>query len=174
MAKNIKKKRTTEVGGGVAATSAGSRVGTPAKQKKVQAKPKKAKAALSGDRGRGKRLPPDRLPVTSNESDRLIRLQAALEKVAAKALGSVRTQKLLGSGVPKMAQKLVEEAAETAIEAVRGQRHTFIEESADLLFNVAVLWHALDVTPDDVWAEMDRREALFGLAEKLPKPDDSS
>ena len=79
-------------------------------------------------------------------------------------LGSVRTHKLLGSGVPKMAQKLVEEAAEAAIEAVQDQRETFVQESADLLFNLAVLWQALDIKPGDIWAEMDRRESLFGLA----------
>ena len=71
-----------------------------------------------------------------------------------------------------MAQKLVEEAAEAAIEAVQDQRETFVQESADLLFNLAVLWQALDIKPGDIWAEMDRRESLFGLAEKLPKPDE--
>ena len=67
-----------------------------------------------------------------------------------------------------MAQKVVEEAAETMINAVRGARVGLINESADLLFNLVVLWSALDVAPADVWAEMDRRGASLGLAEKLP------
>ena len=112
--------------------------------------------------------------VPALESDRLVRLQAALRAARSGGPGSLRTHRLLGSGVPKMAQKLVEEAAETAIEAVRNQRVTLIQESADLLFNLAVLWQAMDIKPGDIWAEMDRRETLFGLAEKLPKPDESS
>jgi phosphoribosyl-ATP pyrophosphohydrolase len=104
----------------------------------------------------------------------MVRLQTALQTARTGELGSARTHKPLTSGVPKMAQKLVEEAAETAIEAVRDQRDTFIQESADLLFNLAVLWQALEIKPSDIWAEMDRRETLFGLAEKLPKPDELS
>ena len=73
-----------------------------------------------------------------------------------------------------MAQKLVEEAAETAIEAVRGQRSTFVNESADLLYNLVVLWSGRGVAPAEGWAEMDRREATLGLAEKLPKTDDTA
>jgi phosphoribosyl-ATP pyrophosphohydrolase len=32
-----------------------------------------------------------------------------------------------------------------------------------------VLWAHAGVHPDEVWAEMQRRERLFGIAEKLPK-----
>ena len=42
-------------------------------------------------------------------------------------------------------------------------------ESADLLYNLVVLWVHAGVHPDDVWAEMRRREAMFGIAEKVPK-----
>jgi phosphoribosyl-ATP pyrophosphohydrolase len=38
-----------------------------------------------------------------------------------------------------------------------------------LLYNLVVLWVHAGVHPDDVWAEMSRREAMFGIAEKLPK-----
>ncbi len=105
--------------------------------------------------------------------DRLARLATALQAVRAGGQVSPRTAKLLSSGVPKMAQKLVKEAAETAIEAVLGRRGEFVSESADLLYNLAVLWSALDVAPDEVWAEMDRREAMLGIAEKLPKVDEN-
>jgi phosphoribosyl-ATP pyrophosphohydrolase len=44
-----------------------------------------------------------------------------------------------------------------------------VRESADLLYNLAVLWAALGVRPADVWREMERRENLLGIAEKLPK-----
>jgi phosphoribosyl-ATP pyrophosphohydrolase len=44
-----------------------------------------------------------------------------------------------------------------------------IRESADLLYNLTVLWASAGVRPEDVWREMERREDLLGIAEKLPK-----
>jgi len=44
-----------------------------------------------------------------------------------------------------------------------------VRESADLMYNLVVLWVAAGVRPEDVWAEMDRRERLLGIAEKIPK-----
>jgi hypothetical protein len=69
-----------------------------------------------------------------------------------------------------MAKKVVEEAIEVAIDAVGGRPHAVISESADLLYNLTALWAATGVQPAQVWAEMDRREAEQGIAEKLPKP----
>ncbi len=68
-----------------------------------------------------------------------------------------------------MAQKLAEELAEVVIEAVRGERSAVINESVDLIYNLVVLWNALGISASEIWAEMDRRRALFGMAEKLPK-----
>ncbi|HEY3814551.1 MAG TPA: phosphoribosyl-ATP diphosphatase [Caulobacteraceae bacterium] len=102
--------------------------------------------------------------------DRLARLAAAIEEVRTGHKYSPRTAKLLAAGVPKMAQKLIEEAAETAIEALRGRRGAVVKESVDLLYNLAILWSDAGVDPGMVWAEMDRREAMLGMAEKLPKP----
>jgi len=80
-----------------------------------------------------------------------------------------RTGRLLRSSKRKIAKKLAEEAAEVALEAVMGHRQEVIRESADLMYHVMVLWAATGVRPQDVWAEMDRREKLMGIAEKLPK-----
>jgi phosphoribosyl-ATP pyrophosphohydrolase len=80
-----------------------------------------------------------------------------------------RTAKLWGEGQPKLAKKVGEEAVEVALEAVAGNREAMIRESADLMYNLVVLWAACDVSPDDVWEEMARREQLLGIAEKLPK-----
>jgi len=44
-----------------------------------------------------------------------------------------------------------------------------VRESADRLYNLTVLWASAGVQPEDVWREMERREHLFGIAEKLPK-----
>ena len=80
-----------------------------------------------------------------------------------------RTAKLMRAGRSKMAKKLAEEAIEVVIDAMNGDRDAVVRESADLLYNLVVLWAEAGIRPQDVWAEMARRERLFGLAEKLPK-----
>jgi phosphoribosyl-ATP pyrophosphohydrolase len=102
-------------------------------------------------------------------SDSVDRLYKAI--VAAKELdpGVSRTARLLRRGQAKMAKKLAEEAIEVVIDAMKGDSAAVVRESADLIYNLAVVWAASGVRPDDIWAEMDRREQLFGIAEKLPK-----
>ena len=68
-----------------------------------------------------------------------------------------------------MAKKLAEEAVEVVIDAMHGSRDAVVRESADLVYNPVVLWVASGVQPKEVWKEMDRRERLFGIAEKLLK-----
>ncbi len=80
-----------------------------------------------------------------------------------------RTAKLMRAGRAKMAKKLAEEAIEVVIDAMNGEREAVVRESADLLYNLVVLWAEAGIRPQEVFAEMARRERLFGLAEKLPK-----
>ena len=82
---------------------------------------------------------------------------------------SSRTARLLRSGRAKMAKKLAEEAVEVVIDAMHGSRDAVVRESADLLYNLVVLWVSAGVQPKEVWKEMERRERLFGIAEKLGK-----
>jgi phosphoribosyl-ATP pyrophosphohydrolase len=102
-------------------------------------------------------------------SDSLERLYHAIN--AAKDLdpATSRTARLFQRGPAKMAKKLAEEAIEVVIDAVGGDSEAVVRESADLLYNLSVLWVAAGVRPEDVWAEMDRREKAQGIAEKLPK-----
>ena len=102
-------------------------------------------------------------------SDSLDRLYAAI--LAARDLDpeSSRTAKLFQRGITKMAKKIGEEAIEVAIDAINGDSEAVVRESADLLYNLAVLWVACGIRPRDVWREMERREQLLGIAEKLPK-----
>jgi len=87
-----------------------------------------------------------------------------------------RTARLLRSGRSKMGKKLAEEAVEVILDSVHGNREAVIKESADLIYHLVVLWIATGIRPEDVWKEMDRRERLLGIAEKVPKKvlDDSS
>ena len=80
-----------------------------------------------------------------------------------------RTARLLRQGRAKMAKKLAEEAVEVVIDAMHGQPEAVVRESADLMYNLVVLWVAAGIHPDQVWDEMKRRERLFGIAEKIPK-----
>jgi phosphoribosyl-ATP pyrophosphohydrolase len=80
------------------------------------------------------------------------------------------TAKLLRQGTEGAAQKLGEEALETALAAVAGRRAGVVSESADLLYHLLVLWAATGVTPAEVWAELARREGTSGLAEKAQRP----
>jgi phosphoribosyl-ATP pyrophosphohydrolase len=101
--------------------------------------------------------------------NRIAELETAIDGVRDGRKASPRTARLLAGGIPRMAQKLAEEATEVVIEAVRGERSAVIYESVDLLYNLVVLWSELGISASEIWAEMDRRHALLGIAEKLPK-----
>ena len=80
--------------------------------------------------------------------------------------------KLNARGLPKIAQKLGEEATEAVIAALSGSDGDLVGESADLLFHLMVLLNAKGVAFDRVLAELDRREGLSGLEEKASRKDD--
>ena len=80
-----------------------------------------------------------------------------------------RTARLLRAGRGKIAKKLAEEAVEVVIDAMNGDREAVVRESADLMYNLVVLWVAAGLRPEEVWDEMKRRERMLGIAEKLPK-----
>ena len=80
------------------------------------------------------------------------------------------TAKLFARGRPKIAQKLGEEAVETVIEAMRGDVDAIAAESADLLYHLLVLWADAGVAPETVWAVLEAREGVSGIAEKAARP----
>jgi phosphoribosyl-ATP pyrophosphohydrolase len=80
-----------------------------------------------------------------------------------------RTARLLASSTRKIAQKVIEEAGEVALEAVKHHDRGIVRESADLLYHLVALWHRARINPDDVWTEMRRRADTLGIAEKRPK-----
>jgi phosphoribosyl-ATP pyrophosphohydrolase len=108
-------------------------------------------------------------------TDSIDRLYLAVRAAQTADPATSRTARLLRSGRAKMAKKLAEEAVEVVIDAMHGHSDAVVRESADLLYNLVVLWVASGVHPKDVWLEMERRERMLGIAEKLPKdrPDAS-
>lgn len=79
--------------------------------------------------------------------------------------------KLYSQGREKMAQKLGEEAVETVIAALSGDRQKLTSEAADLMFHLVILLQDGGVSLDDVAAELARREGVSGLTEKAARKD---
>lgn len=79
--------------------------------------------------------------------------------------------KLKSDGLPKIAQKVGEEAVETVIAAMGDDREGLINESADLLMHLIVLLQVKNVPLADVMAELDRREGTSGLEEKASRSE---
>ncbi len=78
--------------------------------------------------------------------------------------------RLIARGTAKVAQKLGEEAVECVIEATQGNRGATVLESADLLYHLVVLWVDAGIRPEEVWAELARRQGISGIAEKAARP----
>jgi phosphoribosyl-ATP pyrophosphohydrolase len=106
------------------------------------------------------------LNAANNELDRLY---ADLDAVT--PVNHPRTARLLQSSNRKVAQKVIEEAGEVALAAVKHNARNVVRESADLLYHLAVLWRRSGIGPAEIWAEMRRRADTLGIAEKLPKSD---
>lgn len=69
-------------------------------------------------------------------------------------------------GLKKIAEKIGEEATETIIAAVGGDRKQTVYESADLIFMLMVLWSEMEIIPKDIFEELSRREGVSGHEEK--------
>ena len=82
------------------------------------------------------------------------------------------TAKLFAGGMDKAAKKFGEEAVETVIAAVKGDEAALVSESADLLYHWLVVLAVAGVPIVDVMAELERRTASTGIAEKAARPKD--
>lgn len=79
--------------------------------------------------------------------------------------------KMLSKGTLKIAQKVGEEAVETALAATAQPRDAVAEEAADLLFHLLVLLKSLDMSSSDVAAVLDSRHGIGGLQEKAGREE---
>ena len=122
---------------------------TTTKKKKAVLKPKKLRKVI--------------VKAESSVLDRLWDVVVSRRDVDPSVSHSAR---LLSRGVAKVAQKFGEEAVECLIEAVAGNHKALVAESADVLYHLMVLWVSAGVSPDEVWAELARREGVSGIAEK--------
>ena len=179
MAKTTKKKPATK-----ATLKAGAK--TPVAGKLKLAKPKLAKA-LAVPVPAGLPVKPVKPPkavrkaearhlaplsvLSEGDATVLDRLWATVESRRLAGDGATsHSARLLGRGTAKVAQKLGEEAVECVIEATLGHRAETILESADLLYHLMVVWVDAGIRPEEVWAELQRREGISGIAEKAARP----
>jgi len=103
--------------------------------------------------------------------DTLTRLEATIAQRRQASPEESYVAKLHAKGLPKIAQKLGEEATEAVIAALTGDEAELVGEAADVLFHLMVLLGAKGVALEQVLAELERREGLSGLAEKAARSD---
>ena len=108
-------------------------------------------------------------PVTATTGACLDRLYEVIESRRGADPSSSHTAKLFRKGTAKIAQKLGEEAVETVIAALSGDKAALTGEAADLLFHLIALLADCGVSLADVRAELDRREGVSGLDEKAAR-----
>lgn len=105
-------------------------------------------------------------------SDILDRLADTLESRKGADPSSSYVAKLYARGLDTILKKIGEEATETVIAAKDGDKAQLVYEMADLWFHSMVLLAQQGLHPDDVLAELARREGLSGLAEKASRGQD--
>ena len=101
-----------------------------------------------------------------NPSEILERLFTVIEGRKGGDADTSYTAKLLAGGPKEIGKKISEEAAEVTIAALAEGQDAVTRESADLLYHLLVMWAAMGVRPEDVYAELGKREGTSGIAEK--------
>ncbi len=101
----------------------------------------------------------------------LARLAATIAARKGADPGSSWTAALLAKGPEHCARKFGEEAVEAVIEATKGDRARLTAEAADVLYHLMVMLTAREVTLAEVLAELERREGVSGLDEKMERPE---
>lgn len=89
----------------------------------------------------------------------LFELEALIQQRRRDAPAGSYTTSLFAAGTPKIAQKVGEEAVETIIEAMKGDRDHLLNETADLLYHLLVLLSDQGVSLGDVEAVLKARHA---------------
>jgi phosphoribosyl-ATP pyrophosphohydrolase len=114
--------------------------------------------------------PAQAVPASTGVSPKVIdRLWDVVQERRAADPAISHSARLLSRGTAKVAQKFGEEAVECIIEAVAGDSNALVCESADVLYHLLVLWVSAGVHPSEVWAELERREGVSGIAEKATR-----
>ena len=109
------------------------------------------------------------IPDPARGSEILDQLYAVIEQRRGADPAQSWTAKLLHKGLPKICQKVGEEATETVVAALAESREDLIEESADLLYHLLVLWAAKSVRPEEVYGKLHERRVATDTKKKKRK-----
>ena len=99
----------------------------------------------------------------SNKVEVLVRLFETIEKRSNDDPSQSYTAQLLSEGKERCIAKLKEESLETVEAAEKDEISQIIYESADLIYHLLVLWKKFDLTPDQIYTELENREGKTGL-----------
>ena len=99
----------------------------------------------------------------SNKVEVLVRLFETIEKRSNDDPSQSYTAQLLSEGKEKCIAKLKEESLETVEAAEKDEISQIIYESADLIYHLLVLWKKFDLTPDQIYTELENREGKAGI-----------
>ncbi len=102
-------------------------------------------------------------------NDILNRLAELLEQRKSADPNASYVAKLYAKGMESILKKVGEEATETVIAAMSGDREKIIYETADLWFHTMIMLAQAGLSPDDILKELARREGLSGLEEKASR-----
>ena len=104
--------------------------------------------------------------VNSRMNDQFIKELFSLLKERAKTIDNTSYTSQLINNPDLLAKKLGEESAELIIDFIKQNKDGIINESADLLYHILVIWLSAGVEPQDVWDELSNRQAQSGIEEK--------
>jgi len=107
--------------------------------------------------------------MSNDMNDVLTRLSELLEQRKSADPASSYVAKLYAKGMDSILKKVGEEATETVIAAKGGNKDEIIYETADLWFHTMIMLAKADLKPQDVLAELARREGLSGIVEKASR-----
>lgn len=99
----------------------------------------------------------------------LNRIAETLEARKGAEPGSSYVASLYAKGQDAILKKIGEEATETVLAAKGGDKLALVRETADLWFHCLVMLAHAGLGPDDVLAELRRREGISGIDEKAAR-----
>ena len=101
--------------------------------------------------------------------DTLARLEQVIKDRRAVSPEESYVASLVARGLPVIARKLGEEAVEAVVAALTDNRDELIGEAADVLFHLLILLAEKGTSLAEVFAELESREGMSGLAEKAAR-----
>jgi phosphoribosyl-ATP pyrophosphohydrolase len=104
-------------------------------------------------------------------SDALTKLETTIRARRSGDPATSYVARLSAAGRAKIAQKVGEEAVETVIAAMAGDAAEVTSEAADLMFHLALLLADMELSFDDVFKALERREGVSGIAEKAGRAE---